>query len=176
MDRTEGNKTDQIWDLVMKLAEDEDTTGKITYGKAGGTGRLTVTLDGRRMSVILDEQDDDEGPKKVAIVDEGNPAITALMRGVERPVFCLGRLMVDPEEAQDYEPDFCDLYEASEAQPCKGECAYTESVRKALAPESSRLVVGYIEEDALPVTGRATIHQEPNPSRVALYMMEADHD
>ncbi len=53
-------KTDRIWDLVMELAEDENTTGKIIYGKAKGTGRLTVTLDGRRYSVYVEEATDEE--------------------------------------------------------------------------------------------------------------------
>ena len=36
-------------------------------------------------------------------------------------------------------------------------------------PTPEQEPVGYVEEDELPVTGRATLHQKPNPSRVPLY-------
>ena len=53
---------DRIWDLVLKLDEDDGAmTGKINYrGGAGGCGRLTAVLDGRRISVYVQEAEGEE--------------------------------------------------------------------------------------------------------------------
>ena len=37
------------------------------------------------------------------------------------------------------------------------------------APVEQHDPIGYVEEDDLPLTGRSTLHQEPNASRVAVY-------
>ena len=69
-------------------------------------------------------------------VDEALEALLATPQSVEvePEVFCLGRLMVSQKEAEEYDDDFCDLYEASEtASMCQGQCAYTEAVRKKKA-------------------------------------------
>lgn len=50
-------KIDRIWDLVLELDESEDVTGIIRYSREG-EGRLTVTLDGKRITVTIDEADD----------------------------------------------------------------------------------------------------------------------
>ncbi len=48
-------KIDRIWDLVLSLTEDEDTAGKLDYRKGHhGEGRMTVTLDGRRVSIYIE--------------------------------------------------------------------------------------------------------------------------
>lgn len=53
---------DRIWDLVLELNEDDGgLTGKLDYRKnAGGLGRITAVLDGRRISVFLDEAEEDK--------------------------------------------------------------------------------------------------------------------
>ena len=61
-------KIDQIWDLILELDESGDVTGVISYAKdrrsitsrpsAPGIGRMTVTLDGRRIMVSVEEPDD----------------------------------------------------------------------------------------------------------------------
>ena len=51
------NKIDQIWDLILELAEDDDTTGVLRYSREG-EGRLTVTLDGKRTTIIIDEAEE----------------------------------------------------------------------------------------------------------------------
>ena len=52
---------DRLWDLVLELNEDDGgLTGKLDYRKdAGGLGRMTVVLDGRRISVFLEEAAED---------------------------------------------------------------------------------------------------------------------
>jgi hypothetical protein len=41
-------------------------------------------------------------------------------------------------------------------------------------PEPTQEPVGYIEEDEVPVMGRATLHSTPNPSRVPLFAAPQD--
>ena len=53
-------KIDRIWDLVLELDESEECVGRISYGPTHGpTGRMTVTLDGRRITVYVEEVGDE---------------------------------------------------------------------------------------------------------------------
>ena len=45
-------KIDRIWDLVLALDESDDVTGRISYDK-DGEGRMSVTLDGRRVGIYI---------------------------------------------------------------------------------------------------------------------------
>ena len=53
-------KIDRIWDLLLEMDESGDVTGRISYGPTHGpTGRMTVTLDGRRIMVYVEEVEDE---------------------------------------------------------------------------------------------------------------------
>ena len=47
-------------------------------------------------------------------------------------------------------------------------CIYLEPPQPKKAEPQGGEIVGWVEEDALPLTGRTTLHSEPNASRVAL--------
>lgn len=52
--KTKKAKAEQIIDLMTKLAEDEESVGKLNYGDDPVTGHLRVTIDGRRVHLYLD--------------------------------------------------------------------------------------------------------------------------
>jgi len=45
---------------------------------------------------------------------------------------------------------------------------YLEPPQPKKAEPQGGEIVGWVEEDALPLTGRTTLHSEPNASRIAL--------
>jgi hypothetical protein len=66
--RTLVEKIDRIWDLVIEMNEDEGAmTGKIEYSNHA-IGRLTITIEGRRFSIYVKEQE--VSPKLPTIGDK----------------------------------------------------------------------------------------------------------
>lgn len=89
-----------------------------------GEMKLWIVEDLRKIAEALGESVLDV-PKTLGVLRRIASAIASHLSapdGVEKPVECLGKAMAPGE---DYEDDFCDLYEASEiGAPCKGQCYY----------------------------------------------------
>lgn len=50
-------KTEKLLDLMLEMDEGEESTGVLDYSTEPVTGRLTVTIDGRRVTLYLDPPD-----------------------------------------------------------------------------------------------------------------------
>ena len=53
-------KVEQVWNLMLELAEDQDSTGLLSYRTDPPTGRLNVTIDGRRLALYADSAEQSE--------------------------------------------------------------------------------------------------------------------